>query len=179
MGILDRIILTIYTFALTFFSGAGLLVAFGWRAPFQVLVDAVESTRGRWSLGIIAAVLFISSVRLLYFAFRRGQASQTVVHQAELGEVRIKIDAIENLVRRVARQVKGIREAQPRVDASEGGIDVRIRVWVSPDVNIPEVTSELQQEISRYVHNVVGISVTQCEVDVTDITTETRRSRVE
>lgn len=179
MGLVDRIILTIYTFALAFFSLAIVLLALGWDEPQSLLAAAVATQSGRVALGLAGLVFFAVSVRLLYFAFNRPNRHRAVVHEAELGEVRISLEAVENLVARVARGIKGVRDVRPVVRDGPEGLDVRLRVWVSPDVSIPELTQHMQEEIARYVRSVVGVGVANVETFVENITTESRRARVE
>lgn len=179
MGLVDRVILTIYTFALAFISLLSVLLALGWDEPERVLRIAMVTQGGRVAVGLVGLVFFAVSVRLLYFAFNRPNRNRAVVHEAQLGEVRISLEAVENLVSRVARGIKGIRDVRPFVRMSPEGLEVRLRVWVSPDVGIPELTQHLQEEIVRYVRNVVGVGVMGVETFVENITTESRRARVE
>ncbi|MBX6349882.1 MAG: alkaline shock response membrane anchor protein AmaP [Clostridia bacterium] len=179
MGLVDRVILTIYTFALAFISLLSVLLSLGWEEPERALRLAMTTQSGRVAVGLAGLVFFAVSVRLLYFAFHRPNRARAVVHQAELGEVRVSLEAVESLISRVARGVKGVREARPHVRPAEGGLDVRLVAAVSPDVNIPELSRHLQEEIARYVRNVVGVAVTNVDTFVENITSESRRARVE
>ncbi|MBE3590458.1 MAG: hypothetical protein IMW98_06510 [Firmicutes bacterium] len=46
-------------------------------------------------------------------------------------------------------------------------------------MSIPELTQHMQEEIARYVRSVVGVGVANVETFVENITTESRRARVE
>lgn len=179
MGIADRIILTLYTIALTLFSLLAVAVAFGWSRPLDTVLAALQASSGRAAVASVGAIFFLSSVRLLILAFRRRQPGQQVVHETELGEVRISLDAVENLMQRVARQVKGVRDVRPAVRLSPEGVEARLRVWVAPDISIPDVARELQDELRRSVQNVVGVELAALDVHVENVTTEVRRGRVE
>jgi uncharacterized alkaline shock family protein YloU len=179
VGIVDRIILTLYTVALTVLSLLAVAVAFGWSRPLDTVLAALRATNGRAAVATVGAIFFLSSVRLLILAFRRRQPGQQVVHETELGEVRISLDAVENLVRRVARQATGVRDVRPQVRLAPEGVEARLRVWVSPDVSIPGVARELQDALRRSVHEVVGVELAALDVQVENVTTEVRRGRVE
>lgn len=178
MGILDRIILTIYTVALTLISAAIVALAAGWLVPLREIERLLADTNGRWATGLVGLVFFVASVRLLYFAFRRRGGGRGVVHESNLGEVRISMDAVENLVSRVARQQRGVRDVRSRADYAGGQISVNLRTWVGPDVSVPELSELLQREVARYVRNVIGIDVSQVRVQVVSIA-EGRRGKVE
>ncbi len=179
MGLFDRIILTIYTFALTFLSAAFVAMAAGWSVPLDAVRDILDLQQGRLAVGVTAGAFFVASVRLLYFAFRRRGVGRTVRHDTDLGEVRISLAAVENLVTRVARQQSGVREVRPMAEVRDGAIRVTLRAVVSPDVSIPEMSDLLQKEVVRYVRNVVGVDVSEVRVIISNISSEHRRGRVE
>ncbi|MGE5485183.1 MAG: alkaline shock response membrane anchor protein AmaP [Ignavibacteriales bacterium] len=179
MSLFDRVVLTLYTFFLALFSILMILTSLGWGYPLALLNANLETVSGRWGTGVVSAVLLTASLRLLYLGFRKRRGVQTVVHETAMGEVRISLDAVEDLVHRVGRQVQGVREVRPRVTSGPSGLRVAVRLGVSPDVSIPQVSDELQTAIQNYVKNVVGVGVSGIQVFVETITTESRRSRVE
>jgi len=179
VSLFDRVVLTLYTFFLTVFSILVILTSLGWGYPLALLNANLETTPGRWGTGIVSAVLLTASLRLLYLGFRKRKGSQTVVHETPMGEVRVSLDAIEDLIRRVGRQVQGVRESRARVTCSPSGLKVVVKLGVSPDVSIPQVSDELQTTIKDYVKNVVGVDVSETQVLVETISTESKRSRVE
>lgn len=179
MGILDRIVLTVYTVALLPISLSTVLLALGWAQPFFAVRYALLTLNGRVGIGLLGALLFVSSVRLLYLAFRGRRAGRQVVHETELGDVRISLDAVENLVQRVSRQIKGVRDVRPHVALTPDGVEADVRVWVAPDVCIPDLARQIQEEVRRSVQTVVGVAMSSLEIRVENITTEARRGRVE
>ena len=99
--------------------------------------------------------------------------------ETDLGEVNIALSAIETLVTKVARGIKGVRDVRSTVYSRDGGIGVRVRGVVSPEVNVPETARAIQQAVTDYTKNVVGVDVTEVKVLVQNITNETRARRVE
>ncbi len=179
MGIIDRIILTVYTVALLVLSALAVLIGVGWDKPAGVIRAALDTLNGRLTIGALGLIFLVSSARLLILAFRGRQPGQSVVHETDLGDVRISLDAIENLVQRVARQIKGVRDVRPQVALGADGLHAAMRVWVSPDVNIPDLARDLQEEVGRSVQGVVGVALAGLDIRVENITTETRRGRVD
>jgi len=179
MGIVDRIVLGLYSLSLSVISLAFFLVALGWTSPLALIISSFRNPQGRLAVGTLSLVFFVVSVRFLYYGFRKAHQGQAVVHESPLGEVRISLGAVENLVSRVARQIQGVRDVRSSVTNTPGGILVTVRSWVSPDVSIPSVSSEMQKSIKNYVANVVGTGVSEIRVLVENITTDSRKSRVE
>lgn len=179
MGITDRIMLTIYTASLGLLSFIFLLMSFGWHVPLDVVGTSLRDPQGRWLVGIIAGFFLVISARFVYFALRKKYSGLAVVHETSLGEVRISLDAVENLVKKIARQVQGVRDVKGHVRLAPSGLRVVLRAVVSPDISIPSVSNEVQSSVKAYVRNVVGVDVAEVSVHVENITAEVRRSRVE
>lgn len=177
MGLLDRLLLTVYTLALMVFSAITVVVAVGDQAPFNAFHLALLNPQGRWVTGAVSLLVFVSSARLLYSAF--APPRMQVVHETDLGDVRISREAVENLVQRVARQVRGVRDVRARVGLGGDGVVARARIWVSPDVGIPGLARQLQDELRRAMREVVGVELSELTLRVENISTEGRRTRVE
>lgn len=179
MGILDRIILTLYTISLAIVSFIFVLASLEYRYPLEQLLGYLNTSSGRWVIGVVSLVFFAVSVRLIFFAFRRGGPGQALVHQNALGDVRISLDAVEGLVRRVARQIKGVREMKAHVVSGDSGLVIDLTGTISPEVSIPEVSEEIQNNVKSYVRRVVGAEVLEVRLRVESISNEGRRSRLD
>ncbi|MDP2871710.1 MAG: alkaline shock response membrane anchor protein AmaP [Bacillota bacterium] len=182
VGVFDRVVLALFTLAVAVISFLFLaMAALGWLAPVNYLWEVLRFTNynGRWLIGVLSSLSLIVSLRFLYFGFRRDRPWQTLIHQTDMGEVRISLSAVENLVTKVARSLKGVRDVRASVFPTPGGLGVRVRGVVSPEVNVPETAREIQQAVTDYTRNVVGVEVTEVKVMVQNITNETRRGRVE
>lgn len=180
MGIFDRVLLTLFTLVMAVISFVFVVMAAAsWLVPLLWIQGLLLADGGRWALGILAGASLIVSLRFLYFGFRKDRPDQTLIHETDMGEVRISLSAVENLVAKVARGLKGVRDVKATVYSHGGGLGVRIRGVVSPEVNVPDTAKLIQQAVTDYTKNVVGVEVTEVKVMVSNITNETRRSRVE
>ncbi len=175
MGIFDRTVLVLYTLSLALISVLLVLLALGWYMPFDLLLDYNQDPTGRLVTGMIGLLFLVASLRLLYSAFGQRRAGQIIL-DTEMGEVKISLKAVENLVNKVGKQVKGIRDVKATVGGNEKQVKVTLYAWVQPESNVPEVTAELQDTIKRQVRNVIGVEVSQIRIYVEDVTNETRRS---
>lgn len=177
MGLLDRVALLVYSLALTVLSAVFVAVAAGWEQPLEFIGTSLASVNGRWVTGIVSGVLLLVSIRFLAYVFTPRRRSQGIQHETELGHVHVRLDAVENLVKRAARQVRGVRDVRAKVGADESGISVRLKATVTPDTNIPEAAREIQQSLRTYVKNVVGVAVSGTDILIENISSESRRGR--
>lgn len=177
----DRVVLTIYTLLLTIVSGTMVLVAIApeWVQPHVWFQDAMTTGRGRFIVGLIGAAFFIVSVRLIVVPFKRRGGGQPVVHETALGEVSISLDAVENLVRKTARSIKGVREIKAVVSHTKDGLKILLSGTISPEVSVPEVSEEIQSQVRSYVKRVVGVEPVDIRLEVENIANEGRRARLD
>ncbi len=176
MGIVDRVVLSLYSLALTFVSFLFLLASFGWQVPRNLIEGAISSASGRTTVGILSAFLFLTGIRFIYYGFRKAPA-QAVIHDTGAGEVRISLMAVKSLVTRVAARIAGVREVRAKVWLSpqSTAILVSLDLKVAVDANLPELADKVQKAVSSYVRDIVGVNVESVKVSVSDISLEGRR----
>jgi uncharacterized alkaline shock family protein YloU len=118
---------------------------------------AYDDTRMRLITGL-SGILFI----LLSFAASgvitgKIQREKTIAFSNPNGQVTITLSAVEDLIRRLANQLTEIRDAKADVKATKKGIDIRMRVVLRSETNIPDFTARLQDLISGKIQEVFGI----------------------
>lgn len=169
MGLFDQILLGLYTLSLTLISALLILVAFGWELPLAALQQVLLDPTGRWALAIVAALFFLSSVRMMRLALSVRKSNEALVRQSELGEVQVSLAAIENLVTRLGKQVDGVRDLKCRVGGGDSGIRLHLRAAVAGDMHIPGLAERLQEALQRQVRQVVGVDVEYVRLRIDEI----------
>jgi uncharacterized alkaline shock family protein YloU len=126
------------------------------------------------AIALAATVAFVVLIRWL---FDSEPDERVIATDTEMGRINISMKAIENAVRRAAREVKGVRESSTRVDGDADGLTVSIDVAVSADENIPAVSQQIQVALKEQLRDLVGVPVTHVQVNVKD-TSGGARSRL-
>ncbi|HWR39398.1 MAG TPA: alkaline shock response membrane anchor protein AmaP [Patescibacteria group bacterium] len=179
MGIIDRIILSLYTLLLSLLSLAVVLLSLRVISLDHVLF-IFPYIYDQWTATLAGAIFFLVSVRLLMAGLRSRRIKDTIVHHNELGDVHITIAAVENLVEKVARHIRGIRDIKVKVLFRDQGIGVKIKAVTGLETNVPVTAAEIQQRVHEYIKNTVGIEVAGIEVLVENISNDIKqRQRVE
>ena len=165
MKLMDRLILRFGAF-LTLITG-GISVAAG------VLLyghDLGEGAVMRWlplTLIIAGAVAVIISALNLLVARRYAARRRAFVTQpTELGELRIAVSAIENLILKCVETHKEVKVQEMTVTNHRGAIEVNMRVAMNSNVSIPHAIEQLQTQIKRYLAASSGIEVRNITVAV-------------
>ncbi|ADL13246.1 alkaline shock response membrane anchor protein AmaP [Acetohalobium arabaticum] len=164
MQLLDRIIIFVFTILLIFIS----LIMIGSAVeliPLTYISAFINQYYGQAVIGVIGAVLLVVAVRILYPLFRRKDKSRnTIVRENSLGEIRLSLSAIDALVNEAVNQTRGIKEVESKLKVGEEGLNIFLEVVVTPDINIPEISEELQESIKEYLKRTTGVVVGQIEV---------------
>ncbi|WP_418792361.1 alkaline shock response membrane anchor protein AmaP [Phosphitispora sp. TUW77] len=170
MRFTDRILLSLYSLGVMFILLLTGMVAAGWTIPVDWVRMALVHFNSRLLIGIIGLAYFAVSVRLFFVALScQKHPVQAVVQETALGQVRVTVDALEHMVRRVTTQIKGVREVKPRVSCMPEGISIFLHVSITPETNIPATSDEIQQKVGAYLEEIAGIKVQAVKILVNSI----------
>lgn len=131
-----------------------------------------EGIYGSSAYLLAAALLLVAAVAILVVALRRGAGVETILRQEPLGEVRICHKAVETLVLKAAREIKGIKECKTRIMHSDSGLTIFIRAVTYPDQGIPQITAEVQSAVKEYVENATGVVVAEIRVMIENVVSD-------
>jgi len=151
-------------------------VMLGWPAPIFLLRDIFYPSRPEvfWPLMVI---MIIAGSRLFWASLRKPGGRHVVLAESALGQIKVSLRAIEDLVEKVAAQIDGVREVNSRLFAVPQGVGIKIRASVTPDVNVPGISAEMQNLVKKRVFEVTGLSVNTIKVTIESISA--KKPRVE
>ncbi len=176
-----RIIFTILGILLLIGGAVLLLVTLGvlsGMAIIQYQYPWLVGDLGYTGLGFLAVISGVLLIAFLSPRRARTRESGSIASFTEMGEVRVSYKAIENMVLTASRQVKGIREVNTRINSTEQGLVILMRIKTVPDIPIPGLVSELQVKVKDYVQEISGTSVAEVKVLVEDIAQEKLQKNV-
>ncbi len=111
----------------------------------------------RLFIGCLAVFILI-----INFIFMRAisvykQREKTIAFDNPSGRVSISLTALEDLIRRVILKILEIKEVRSSITASKKGLTIHSRIVLSSDVNIPEITSRVQELVKRKIQDTIGL----------------------
>lgn len=181
MGIIDRIILLIYTLLLIILSVSVILISLR-LIPLELVWTTLAAIYGQWEVVLAAGVFLLISIRLLLASFRSNSShtKDAIVHHTDMGDVQITLDAVKNLVEKTARHTRGVRDVKVYVKHYVEGLKVDLRIVVSPESSVPAVSAEIQRRVHEYIKNTVGIELADIRILVENISNDFKtKQRVE
>ena len=96
-----------------------------------------------------------------------------------MGEIHLSLEAINNLIIRSAQTVRGVKEVKPRIKTLSEGIAILLTVVINPDLDIPETTTNLQDNVAKYLQEYGGIDVLEIKVLVENVKYQNKSTRVD
>lgn len=87
-----------------------------------------------------------------------------VLSRGSLGEVAINLDQISRLAQREAEHVSGVREVETIAQTNKGGIDVKQKVSVEPEMAYMPLAEQVQQRVKKSLEHHLGFPVASVEV---------------
>lgn len=179
MNIIDRILLVLYTICSAAISILLILIPFD-NINFlseDNIVYYLKTMENNYIYSVVGLAFFIVSIRFLILALRGNNIREKdsyLIRHTDYGEVKISSQTIVGLVESVAKKFSGISNIRPGVKIEEGLLSIYIKGEVVPEINIPEVSVELQSKIKEHVESCTGAKVNDVKVQITSVTTPTR-----
>ena len=172
MKTVARVILVLL--GLLFVGGALFLAALNYNLiPGLAVSVYLPGWAGDNALLIGAVILLLIALVFISLGLRSSKkVGNAVLKGSEFGEVLISISAVENMISRVVQQKEGLKDIGRKVSFVNEGLLVKVRVQVLPDVAIPGLVTELQQQIKEYLEEMTGVAVHEVKVMVENVATE-------
>lgn len=174
MGWFDRTLLALYALSLMALSlVVALMAATARTSPLDWLSVALVHPNIRLYIGMVALIYLLVSLKFFINSItKRSEQDQAVIYDNALGQVRVTVPALENLVHKVTSQVRGVWEVKPRVTCRPEGVVIFVRASVTPDISIPQVSEEIQTRVKDYVTEVAGVNVANVRILVDNISSD-------
>lgn len=106
--------------------------------------------------GVVVAATMLTGLAFARIIYGRQEQERIVTFDNPLGRVTISLSALEDLVRRLAGFSAQIKEIRPDIVSSKLGLKVNVRLVLRSDVNIANLTADLQEKIKRRIQDVIG-----------------------
>jgi len=154
--------LTLFFYTLVFLLVGGACIAISLDLiPQESIVESLHtvyvSTNTRLIIGVTGLLLIAISLMVTRITIGKLQRERTIAFENQDGQVTISLVAIEDFIKRAAKQLPEVKELKPSVRADKKGIMVIARVTLFSDINIPETTEKIQAIVKTRVQEMLGL----------------------
>jgi uncharacterized alkaline shock family protein YloU len=124
---------------------------------------------------VAGVVLTLIALRFLFYRLRAPE-SDHVTLSGEHGQIRISYETVRQLAIRAGRGIRGVHDFDARVRMGQAGLLLYVRVRAHPDVELAQMSSEIQAAVKSYVERTAGVAVERVVVHVAEIAGSAPRS---
>ncbi len=111
----------------------------------------------RIAVGCIAAGLLFINFILYRQLDVNAHKEKIIAFDNPSGRVRVALVALEDLIRRTISRFPEVKESKVDIRASKRILNVKIRMVLCSEVNIPELTSIVQETAKRKIQDIIGL----------------------
>lgn len=176
MNSFDRVLFVLFNLAVVIISAYVLGAAIGLLGPIANLALLVLASH-QLEVSLASLVLFFLALRFLYFGTVSPQSQQQAgfVHESELGQIKISLEALKQVAEQVVSAHRGVRQARIRLHLQSGGVAIRVRLSTNGQQNLVELARSLQQTIKEQVEKVTNVAVSDVIVLFSEVGNERPR----
>lgn len=160
MKVMVRFGVLFYMTILLFLGSFMLLFVFGWirSQDIAVVMYIIENDMSRRIvLGVSTGIILLMNYLFVRAISGSQQRGKTIAFDNPSGRVSVSLSAMEDLTRRLISKVPEVKEVKSSILAGKKGLEVEARLVLNTDVNIPEMTSKLQDLVKRKIQDTIGI----------------------
>jgi uncharacterized alkaline shock family protein YloU len=168
MKIWSRIVGTIYILLGIFFLFC-LLSFFSNENLCESFLNFIKGNT--YKVGIFSITILIMGIIWVVNWFDYIYKTKTVSFDNPGGKVKISLKAIEDYITAmIKRQINGIRTIKVKTVVTSKGLETKINLRLTPNLNIPDVCSNIQELTKNYLQDTIGIErISNIEIYVSNI----------
>lgn len=122
----------------------------------EILQMIYRDSHMAWIVGLVAVGLIFVSILLENLIYGQRRLERHIAFDNPAGQVTVSLSALEDVIKRLTDELPVITEIRP-VMRVQKGLHVEAKIVLGASVNIPELTSRLQELIRRRIEEVIGM----------------------
>lgn len=167
-----KLTLFIYNLVILALGCAFTAAAIGRPEPMQFIKLATTAGQNRMILGIVGIIMVILAAAAFIPIFRRTPKEESiVVENAVTGQISMTVPAAKVIINKAVQKVNGVKETRVRVIHDTQGLTVYLHMMINADLNIPDLSKQVQDVIKEDMLRIGGLQVNEIRVLVDDLGT--------
>ncbi|MFC1645624.1 alkaline shock response membrane anchor protein AmaP [Candidatus Omnitrophota bacterium] len=122
------------------------------------LNEVYNNLNARIGMGATGIFFILLAMLFAQVSSSSREREKTIAFNNPSGQVTITLFAVEDLIRRMGQELPQVKEIKPDVKATKKrGIQIRLRLVMKSEINIPEFTAQLQEMVKSRIREIFGI----------------------
>ena len=160
MDFLKRVILLFTVSILMIFATALLVFSFNlvdWNLIYPHFYWAYHDDHFRIFVGSVAGTALFFTYLLYQFFSVNIHRDKIIAFDNPSGRVTLSLFAMEDLIKRLVTRLDEVKDAKVTITALRKKLTANVRLVLGSEVNIPEITSEIQTLVYKKIQDTIGI----------------------
>jgi len=160
MNFFKSLIIFLYLLIYIIVGGTLIIFALNIFSLEQIIsgIDYVYSSQNlTLAIGIIGLMFMLIGIISAQMSFGKMKREKTICFDNPDGQVVISLNAIEDFIKKVIKDVPQVKEIRSLVSANKKGISVVSKATLFSDSNIPELTEKIQSMVKSKLMEMLGI----------------------
>lgn len=155
-------LITIFIYILISFSVGFFLIGISLNMiDLNLLVKLIENQilgdfNYRLLTGLIGFFIILLCIRFIQSSIVISRRNRSLTFESPHGQVDITLFAIEDMIKKMLEKKSQLTHIKPMVILKKNGIDVIIKSYLASEVNISELTTDIQEKIKDKLQGVLG-----------------------
>ncbi|MCK4259729.1 MAG: alkaline shock response membrane anchor protein AmaP [Halanaerobiales bacterium] len=162
---LTLFILTLLFLVITFTI---ILNGFGW-LPENYLSGLVCQTYDNQEVALVSLVLFFIGVWVFQSFITEGQKNKTIIQENALGEIRIAMSAIRDLIHDIVLDQTGVKNVKSKFRTHGDVLNIFLKLTITTDAQISGMSKEIQDLVKDFLLQKVGIRADEVFVTIQEV----------
>ncbi len=178
MKILGRFIVSLYALVIAMLSVMMVitLILFEFdKVSFGIVIDQIRNalTYGPAFPFLLGALLvfFVISIKLIVSGTNRKFEREPIIIEAAGGQIAISLETFENIAASALKKIPEVKEYIATVRKINQNVEVSVKMSVAPEVNIPQVSENVQTKTIEAIENSTGVKVLNVGIKVENLST--------
>ncbi len=175
MNLFQRLLIFLFTLLVILCTFLLTIYSFGILSE-GYLEEIVSRSYGRYEVGILSLVVLLLAIYLLQPLTSSPGKREALIQETELGSLKVSLDAIGNLIEKEVLGREGIEQVKTRLKWLENGLEIRLRIKVLPQLELPGLTSSLQSSLREHIERLTGVNVHATKILVEEIASQSSKT---
>jgi len=160
MNYFRRLAILLYVTLVLFFATTLLLISLNViRYQDFLMIQYIFFTdeNGKLMVLIFSTVLLLINYGIFRFMSVNVHRDKIIAFDNPSGRVSVSLLAMEDIIKRMLTRINEIKEVKPKILATRKGLQVKIRMVLKSEVNIPQITAKVQTSVLKKIQDTIGI----------------------
>jgi uncharacterized alkaline shock family protein YloU len=160
MNFIKKLLLFIYLVIMVCAGALFIVLSVGMvsTATWTDMIGSItESVWTQATVAVLGLIVALAGIIGYFRGIKKIKTSKLITFHNPDGEVTVSLSAIENYVKRVAKDIPGITDAKSVVSVNKRGINVVSHITIDAGTNIPDATERIQMIVKSKIQDMIGV----------------------